>query len=95
MSQSSKTIFITTDSKLVRTKKLVQVLELARMRAMTQLHLAFALIHNYTGKESLQRINTRIRMQVSRCSLRLCFIPYKDKAEVQYYQNPMQREESS
>ena len=34
-------------------------------------------------------------MQVSRCFLRLCFIPHKSRAKVQYHQNPKQKEESS
>lgn len=46
----AKIFFTIIDSKLVRTKKLVQVLELARIRTMTQLHLAFTLTYNYTSK---------------------------------------------
>lgn len=45
MSQFSKIIFNIINSKLVRTKKLVQGLEIARIRVMTQLCLAFTLIY--------------------------------------------------
>lgn len=45
MSQFSKIIFNIINSKLVRTKKLVQGLEIARIRVMTQQCLAFTLIY--------------------------------------------------